>query len=84
MARAADAEVQVLIRDRGPGVPESALPHLGEPFYRIETSRTRDRGGFGLGLAIVKRCVEACGGRCAFRNRADGGFEAELRLQRAP
>lgn len=76
-------EVSVVVRDRGPGVPASALPHLGEPFYRIEASRTRDRGGFGLGLAIVKRCTEACGGRCVFRNRVGGGFEAELRLQHA-
>ncbi len=83
VADRADEQVRVVVRDRGPGVPASAVQHLGEPFYRIEASRTRDRGGFGLGLAIVKRCTEACGGRCVFRNRIGGGFEAELWLRHA-
>jgi len=75
--------IHILVRDRGPGVPEAALARLGEPFYRPEVSRDRDSGGTGLGLAIVKRCVEACGGNVVFRNREGGGFEAEIRLEAA-
>jgi two-component system sensor histidine kinase CpxA len=75
--------VVIDVRDRGPGVPESVLPRLGEPFFRVESSRTRDSGGFGLGLAIVKRCAEACGGSVVFRNRDGGGFEVEMRLRAA-
>ncbi len=82
VARGGNA-IHILVRDRGPGVPEAALPRLGEPFYRPEVSRDRDSGGSGLGLAIVKRCVEACGGGLSFRNREGGGFEAEIRLAAA-
>ena len=74
------AEVRLLVRDRGPGVPESALARLGEPFFRPELSRSRTMGGFGLGLAIVRRCVAACNGEVLFRNRTGGGFEAQINL----
>ena len=74
------AEVKLSVRDRGPGVPEAALARLGEPFFRPELSRDRASGGFGLGLAIVRRCVAACHGEVRFRNRAGGGFEAEIAL----
>jgi two-component system, OmpR family, sensor histidine kinase CpxA len=77
------SEVAIVIADDGPGVPEEALQHLGEPFYRPEESRSRQSGGVGLGLAIVKSCVEACQGVVAFRNRVAGGFEVELRLKAA-
>jgi two-component system sensor histidine kinase CpxA len=74
------AEVRLLVRDRGPGVPETALARLGEPFFRPELSRGRATGGFGLGLAIVRRCVAACHGEVRFRNRVGGGFEAQIDL----
>ena len=79
----ADSAVLIAVRDRGPGVPQEALPRLGEPFFRPALARERDSGGSGLGLAIVRRCVEACGGGVVFRNREGGGFEAEIRLQAA-
>jgi two-component system sensor histidine kinase CpxA len=72
--------VLIAVRDRGPGVPESALARLGEPFFRPTVARDRDSGGTGIGLAIVRRCVESCGGAVEFANRAGGGFEAIVRL----
>jgi len=83
VAARSNSGVHILVRDRGPGVPQAALARLGEPFFRPEVSRDRDSGGTGLGLAIVKRCIEACGGSVAFRNREGGGFEAEIRLAAA-
>jgi two-component system sensor histidine kinase CpxA len=74
-------EVIVQIADNGPGVPEDAIRHLGEPFYRTEYSRSRGLGGVGLGLAIVKSCIEACQGSVQFRNRDTGGLVVELRLK---
>lgn len=71
------------VTDEGPGVPESALPRLGDPFYRPEAARSRETGGVGLGLAIVRTCVEACGGTVQFSNRSPQGFQADLRLRRA-
>lgn len=72
--------VFLCIADGGPGVPEEALPLLFDPFFRVESSRSRDMGGAGLGLTIVKTCVEACGGTVGCRNRKPEGFEIVVRL----
>ncbi len=56
----------------GPPVPEEDLPHLWEPFYRGDKSRSREGGGTGLGLAIVRAAVLAHGGSCMVENRGDG------------
>ncbi len=68
------------IADSGSGVPEEALPMLFDPFYRVESSRSRDTGGAGLGLTIVKTCVEACGGTVSCHNRKPAGFEVVVNL----
>lgn len=80
-AQASGERAMLWIRDRGPGVPAEALEQLGRPFFRPERSRSRETGGYGLGLAIVCACIKACGGDVRFRNRPEGGFEAELQLQ---
>jgi two-component system sensor histidine kinase CpxA len=71
---------RITISDSGPGVPESTLPRLFEPFYRPDAARRRETGGAGLGLAIVKSCVEACGGAVSCRNLAPAGFQVEIVL----
>ncbi len=73
---------ELRIRDHGPGVPESELGKLFDPFYRVDTSRTRETGGVGLGLAIVKTCIEACRGTVSCRN-ANPGLEVTFTLQLA-
>jgi two-component system sensor histidine kinase CpxA len=72
--------VHVTVSDQGPGVPADALPQLFDPFYRVDTSRTRETGGVGLGLTIARTCVEACGGTIRARNREQGGLEVEIAL----
>lgn len=70
------------IRDYGPGVPEEELERLFEPFYRIETHRSRENGaGVGLGLAIADRAVRVHHGVIKARN-AYPGLLVELRLPR--
>ena len=56
-------DVVVEVRDRGPGIPEEAMPHLFEQFFTARTSSTRHNIGVGLGLPIAKGIVEAHGGR---------------------
>ncbi|MGJ0485359.1 MAG: ATP-binding protein [Methylomicrobium sp.] len=53
------ANLVIEFSDSVPGVPESALPHLFDRFYRVESSRSRDHGGAGLGLAICSNIVKA-------------------------
>lgn len=56
----------------GPAISEKDLPHLFEPFYRGDKSRSRESGGTGLGLAIVQGAVAAHGGSCSVENREKG------------
>ncbi|MDX2106389.1 MAG: HAMP domain-containing sensor histidine kinase [Candidatus Melainabacteria bacterium] len=74
-------ELQLQILDNGPGVPQEAITRLGEPFYRPESSRSRESGGVGLGLAIVKTCIEACEGKFAIANRKEGGLQVTIILK---
>ncbi|MGE9270952.1 MAG: sensor histidine kinase [Verrucomicrobiales bacterium] len=62
-ARGRGEKIELSIEDTGPGVPEASLPHLFEPFYRPDQSRTRESGGVGLGMAIVRSGIEASNGR---------------------
>jgi len=75
-------KVVIEVRDNGPGVPESLLDQLFEPFFRPEASRDRDSGGVGLGLAIVKTCVETCGGTVSAANLQPNGFAVTVNLYR--
>ena len=64
----------VEVRDHGPGVPEAALPHLFDPFYRVDESRTRNTGGTGIGLAIFQRAVTLHGGTATATNADPSGL----------
>ncbi|RJE86197.1 sensor histidine kinase [Paenibacillus sp. 1011MAR3C5] len=56
------AQVSLLVKDTGSGIPAEELPYIFERFYRAEKSRSRRTGGSGLGLTIVKQLVTAHGG----------------------
>ena len=61
----------VTVRDHGPGIPASDLPHVFDRFYRSDAARTE--AGSGLGLAIVAQVVERHGGTVFARTARDGG-----------
>jgi two-component system sensor histidine kinase CpxA len=63
---------RVRVRDYGPGVPENALPRLFDPFYRVDSDRSRGSGGVGLGLSIARRAVELHHGSLRASNAAPG------------
>lgn len=80
VARASDGRLAIAVRDRGPGIPETELERVMQPFYRLEASRNRGTGGTGLGLAIALQLAQALGGKLALSNRDGGGLEATLTL----
>ena len=83
MIRIDDGEALVIgVSDEGPGIPEELLERVFEPFYRLESSRSRDSGGTGLGLSIARDTAQAHGATLTLRNRPQGGLTAELRLPR--
>ena len=69
------SQVQVTVRDSGPGIPEEDLPHIFERFYRVDKSRSRATGGVGLGLTIAKRLMEAHGGSLQVKSKVGVGTE---------
>lgn len=66
----------IAVDDDGPGLPEAELEQVFEPFYRLESSRSRETGGVGLGLAIVRQIARRHGGDVLLSNRAGGGLRA--------
>ena len=50
------------VSDTGVGIPEDAIGHIFERFYRVDKARSRKSGGSGLGLSIVRSLVERNGG----------------------
>jgi two-component system osmolarity sensor histidine kinase EnvZ len=74
-------EVALLVRDKGPGVPEAQLGRLTQPFFRGNAARSEPSGA-GLGLAIVERAVKRMRGALTLRNLPGQGLEACIRLPR--
>ncbi|MNZ52436.1 Sensor protein PfeS [compost metagenome] len=76
-ARNTGEQVEIHIRDHGPGASEEHLAQLGEPFFRAPNQSSP---GHGLGLAIARRAIERHNGRLRLANHPDGGFVASVEL----
>jgi signal transduction histidine kinase len=73
-------KVIVQVRDGGTGIPEDMLEAVFDPFFRLETSRSRDTGGTGIGITIARNTAEKHGGTLYLRNHPEGGLVAVLEL----
>ena len=70
----------IRVEDDGPGLPESELETVFEPFQRAERSRSRETGGAGLGLTVARQAARAFGGDVTLTSRPGGGLTARLNL----
>lgn len=68
-----DEQAVLTITDTGVGIPEDALPHIFDRFYRVEQSRSHDTGGSGLGLAIAQKIAEVHEGRITVNSEVETG-----------
>jgi len=73
----------IQVEDNGIGIPTTDLPHIFERFYRVDTARSRQTGGFGLGLAIAQQIITAHRGRITATSTVEKGstFQIELPLK---
>ncbi|AMP06212.1 ATP-binding protein [Collimonas pratensis] len=74
------SDIVIRIRDGGVGIPAELLETVFDPFFRLETSRSRDTGGTGLGLTIARNIAENHRATLQLRNHPAGGLEVTLRL----
>jgi two-component system OmpR family sensor kinase len=72
-ARVTGAEAVLVVADEGPGLGAEDAARVFERFYRVDASRSRERGGSGLGLAVVAALVAAHGGRVELESAPGAG-----------
>lgn len=72
--------LEIQVKDHGKGIPLSALPHLFEPFYRVDESRTRETGGYGLGLHLCHAVAVAHGGEIQVESHVGKGTVMSVKL----
>ena len=78
------AEVSLVVRDSGVGIPARDLPRIFERFYRVDRARSRETGGTGLGLAIVRHVAENHGGSVEVTSELGAGTTFSVLLPAAP
>ncbi|UVI30198.1 sensor histidine kinase [Paenibacillus spongiae] len=74
--------ITIAFKDNGIGIPEEALPHIFERFYRAEPSRNVSTGGSGLGLAIARQIIEGHGGTIWAESKPGAGTSVWIKLKR--
>lgn len=77
------ANLYFSISDNGQGLPNEALAHIFERFYRVDKGRSREQGGTGLGLAIVKHIIEGHGERISVRSELGVGTTFAFPLKKS-
>jgi signal transduction histidine kinase len=71
-----DNDVKIVVKDYGAGIPEKDLPHVLEPFYMADKSRSRKDNGAGLGLSLCNSIAQAHGAVLSIQSKPGEGTEA--------
>ena len=77
-----DKDIEIFIRDNGLGISEEHIGRIFERFYRIDKSRSREKGGTGLGLSIVKHIIEAHHSHVRVKSKPNFGSEFSFKLHK--
>lgn len=75
-----DEFIRVAVRDNGVGIPQEAIPRLGQPFEQVADTRDRNYDGTGLGLALTKSFAEMQGGRLTIASQPGKGTQVSFYL----
>lgn len=78
----AGGQWRLTVRDNGCGILAGALPHLTEPFYRVDKARARANGGSGVGLALCAEIAAAFGTKLEFESTPGEGTTVAICLQK--
>jgi two-component system phosphate regulon sensor histidine kinase PhoR len=74
-----DGDAEIVIQDNGIGIPQQAIPHLFEKFYRVDDPQLRV-GGTGIGLYLVRQVVDAHRGRISVESQPQRGTAFRITL----
>jgi signal transduction histidine kinase len=83
LLRQAENKILIQVRDFGTGIEKRHLPHLTEPFYRVDPARQRQTGGYGLGLYLCRMIAEAHGGTLTIESAPGEGTVVTIELPAA-
>jgi signal transduction histidine kinase len=75
-----DNETKIIIRDYGIGIPESEIPFIFEPFYRIDKARQHKSGGYGLGMSLTKKVITAHNGSISITSATESGTVVTIKI----
>ncbi|CAN5295530.1 ATP-binding protein [soil metagenome] len=67
--------INLVITDKGPGIPSDQLDKVFNPFHRVDASRSRNSSGSGLGLSIARNIIHAHGGEILLQTIAPTGLQ---------
>lgn len=76
-------DVTIFVKDTGRGIPPEDLKRVFERFYRVEKSRSKEKGGTGLGLSIVKHIIEAHGSKVSVTSTVAKGSTFFFKLRKS-
>lgn len=79
-----EEQASIEVIDQGEGISEEHLSQISEPFYRADSSRQRNTGGFGLGLYLCRLISEAHGGNLNIQSQVGKGTHITVQIPRQP